>query len=159
MPKEVVELTCFKYVTSQYDYVGSWQITNRFTLEENRHTDALKGRYPRMLAMGRIKGATVIKNSNVVNVDGKYYDGRNLSALMTVTRQSQGFFNVRFASGLFPSGYKVFCTGYGANFKGAATNASDTGFDLYVSDDASLNNGDMEFMIMDYYWWYDYGAL
>lgn len=159
MPKEVVELTCFKYVTSQYDYVGSWQITNRFTLEENRHTDALKGRYPRMLAMGRIKGATVIKNSNVVIVDGKYYDGRNLSALMTATRQSKGFFNVRFASGLFPSGYKVFCTGYGANFKGAATNASDTGFDLYVSDDASLNNGDMEFMIMDYYWWYDYGAL
>lgn len=158
-PKEVVELTCFKYATSQYDYVGSWQITNRFTLEENRNTDAKKGRYPRMLAMGRIYGATVTKNSNAVSISGKYYDGRNLKSLITVTRQNKGYFNVRFSSGLFTSGYKVFCTAYGGNFKGAITNASDTGFDLYVSDDSSLNNGNIDFIVFDPYWWFDYSTL
>lgn len=159
MPKEVVELTCFRMPTNQYDIQGSWQITNRFTLEENRNTDALKGRYPRMLAMGRINGETVTKNSNAVSVSGKYYDGRNLSSLITVTRSKTGYFQVRFASGLFPVGYKVFCTAYGGNFKGAITNASDTGFDLYTSDGASLNNANVDFMIMDAYWWYQYSEL
>lgn len=159
MPKEVVELTCFRYATSQYDYVGSWQITNRFTLEENRHNNALKGRYPRMLAMGRISGGTVTNGSSAVAISGNYYDGRSLSSLITVTRNKTGYFYVRFNSGLFTSGYKVFCTGYGGNWKGAVTNLSDTGFDLYVSDDSSLNNGDIDFMIMDPYWWYNYNSL
>lgn len=160
MPKECVELTCFRQPPKNgFDIQGSWQITNRFTLEENRHPEALKGRYPRMLAMGRILGASVISGSSNVLVSGRYYDGRQLSDLMTVTRNTTGLYLVKFPSGLFPDGYKVFCTGYGGNFKGAVRDISDTSFYVYSSDDAKLNNADIDFMIMDEKWWFDYNSL
>ncbi len=159
MPKECVELTCFRQPPkSGFDIQGSWQISNRFTLEENRHTDALRGRYPRMLAMGRIHGATRDSTASV-RVSGKYYDGRNLSSLLTVTRDVTGFYLVKFASGIFPSDYKVFCTGYGGNFKGAIRDTTNTGFYVYASDDSFLNDADIDFMVMDDKWWYDYNTL
>lgn len=157
MPQEVVELTCFRMPPGDWDSKGGWQITNRYTLEENRNTNALTGRYPRMLAMGRIKGSNT--SSNTISVDGYYYDGRTLSSLFTVTRTKAGYYQVRFASGLFPSDCFIFCTGRGGNWKGAITNQSDTGFDLYVSDDASLNNGDCDIMILDSKWWFKYSEL
>lgn len=157
-PKEVVEFTCFRQPTNKFDIQGAWVVTNRYTLEENRQTGA-QGRFPRMLAMGRIKGATVTKGSNAVPISGKYYDGRDLSSLMTVTRQKAGYYQIRYSSGLIESNAMIFCTGFGQNMKGAITNQSDTGFDMYASDDSALNDSDINFMILDYDWWFDYKSL
>lgn len=157
-PKEVVEFTCFRQPTNKFDIQGAWVVTNRYTLEENRQTGA-QGRFPRMLAMGRIKGATVTKGSNAVPISGKYYDGRDLSSLMTVTRQKTGYYQIRYSSGLIESNAMIFCTGFGQNMKGAITNQSDTGFDMYASDNSSLNDSDINFMILDYDWWFDYKSL
>lgn len=155
MPKECVELTCFRQPpNSGFDIQGSWQITNRFTLEENRHTDALKGRYPRMLAMGRITGS-----KTGASISGYYYDGRYLSNLLSITRLEQGSYKITFANGVLPDGYKVMCTGYGGNWKGSVLNATQTGFNLYISDDDTLNDGSVEIMIMDDKWWYDYNSI
>lgn len=158
MPGEVVELTCFRMPTKSFDIQGSWQITNRFTLEENRNTDATQGRYPRMLAMGTIKGSDV--SSNMIAITGRWYDGKQLSSVFTVTRTKKGYFTVQTkGTHKLLSDYRVFCTGLNGNYKGATSNHTENGFDLMVSDDETLNNGDCEFMIMDNNWWYDYSVM
>lgn len=163
-PQEFVEFTCFqqppKTIGSSYFHtIGQWAMTGRFGLEHNRNNDCEKGRYPVMLAMGRLKGAGVSTNNARVTVEGRYYDGSYLSSKMTCTRVGQGHLRVTFASGLFPSGYYVFCTGYGANMKGSILNDSATGFDVYVADDSTLNDADISIMVLDGNWWFDYSTL
>lgn len=158
-PGECIELTCFRQPTSRFDIQGSWQQTGRFGMDNFRHAESILGRFPRMIAMGRISGSQTKNGSDAVPVSGRYYDGRYLQSLVTATRKSTGFFSIQFADGLLPDLYKVFCTGYGSNMKGATTNVTKAGFDLYVSDDATLNNGDIDFMIMDDNWWYDVNQI
>jgi hypothetical protein len=153
-PQSTVELTCFEmprtYKGETYDVVARWDITSRFDTDSFK-LEAASGRFPRMLAMGRIVGS-----SSGVSINGYYYDGRSLSSLITVTRNGVGAYHCVFASGLFPAGYKVFGTGYGAdNMKLSVDVLATTNFDVYVSDNETRNDGTVDFMILDPNWWYN----
>ena len=82
------------------------------------------------------------------------WNGKSISSVFSVVRSGTGNFSVTFASGTLPSGYFVFFSGKNGNWKGSILNQSDTGFRVYVSDDASLNNGDVNFIILDPEWWW-----
>ena len=149
-PQEVVEMTCFELPGSTERLkIGRWDITSRFSQADFYSRGAI-GRYPRMLAMGRITGS-----GSGVSISGYYYDGRSLSSLIKITRNGTGYYHLTFANNLFPSGYKVFCTGYGTGqMKGTVNVLDTTTFDVYVSDDASRNDGTVDFMILDSKWHY-----
>ena len=78
----------------------------------------------------------------------------NSSRKKSGNKEVTGDFVVTFPSGTFPSGYFVFFSGKNGNWKGSVYNQSDTGFNVYVADDASLNNGDVNFIVFDPNWYY-----
>lgn len=153
-PQTTVELTCFElpktFDGTTYDVVGRWDVTGRFG-ETDFVTSGAKGRYPLILALGRIIGG-----SSSAYLSGYYYDGRTLSSVFTVSRLGTGYYRLRLKSGSLPSGYTVMATGYGNTYmKGTTNNYTTTYFDVYVSDDASANDGSVEFMILSPNWWYN----
>lgn len=153
-PQTTVELTCFElpktFDGTTYDVVGRWDVTGRFG-ETDFVTSGAKGRHPLILALGRIIGG-----SSSASLSGYYYDGRTLSSVFTVSRMGTGYYRLRLKSGSLPSGYTVMATGYGNTYmKGTTNNYTTTYFDVYVSDDASANDGSVEFMILSPNWWYN----
>ena len=153
-PQTTVELTCFElpktFDGTTYDVVGRWDVTGRFG-ETDFVTSGAKGRHPLILALGRIIGG-----SSSASLSGYYYDGRTLSSVFTVSRLGTGYYRLRLKSGSLPSGYTVMATGYGNTYmKGTTNNYTTTYFDVYVSDDASANDGSVEFMILSPNWWYN----
>ena len=153
-PQSTVELTCFElpktFNGKTYDYVARWDITSRFDIDSFKLSNAT-GRFPRAIAIGSI---TISPNSSYVS--GKFHDGRELSAIFSVTRTGEGNCNIRCKSGIsLPDYYYVFCTGiYSAPRYGTVRNLNKSGFDLIMSDDSTANDGTVEFMILDYNWWY-----
>lgn len=153
-PQTTVELTCFElpktFDGTTYDVVGRWDVTGRFG-ETDFVTSGAKGRHPLILALGRIIGG-----SSSASLSGYYYDGRTLSSVFTVSRLGTGYYRLRLKSGSLPSGYTVMATGYGNTYmKGTTNNYTTTYFDVYVTDDASANDGSVEFMILSPNWWYN----
>lgn len=153
-PQEVVEMTCM--ATSEITdsgYSAEWMITARFSQNDFRNNSQV-GRYPMALAIGRIHGKD--SSSKVAPyIDGRFYDGRYLSDLFNIVRNGTGDYSITFASGLLGSSYHIFFTGLNNNWKGSALNCSNNGFDVYIADDATLNDGDVEFMILGENWWYN----
>lgn len=156
-PQEIIEMTCFERQGSTSTNIkGQWVLTARFGVR-NFQSANIKGRFPLMLAMGRISGG-----ANYVYANGNMWDGRDLSTLFTCTRltggkNNAGRYKIAFANGLFPSGYKVFCTGYGSWINDARVyETANDHFSLGFSDDASENDGSCDFMIMGLGW--DYPA-
>lgn len=149
-PQEIIEMTCFERPsTTQGRKCGQWVLTGRFGTDSFKKADA-KGRFARVLAMGKLGG-----NASTVGISGVMYDGRSLSSAgFTITRTGTGSYTVSFPSGTLTSGYYVFFTGYGANLKGSYMNDTNTGFNVVVSDDSSYNDGEVVFMILDSNWWY-----
>ena len=149
-PQEIIEMTCFERPsTTQGRKCGQWVLTGRFGTDSFKRSDA-KGRFARVLAMGKLGG-----NASTVGISGMMYDGRSLSSAgFTITRTGTGSYTVSFPSGTITSGYYVFFTGYGANLKGSYMNDTNTGFKVVVSDDSSYNDGEVVFMILDSNWWY-----
>jgi hypothetical protein len=152
-PQEVLEVSCLRLPPNTYgDFpiIGKWLITGRFGTDNFKYSDA-RGRFPRMMAMGRITGT-----SSGVSIDGDFYDGRSVSSVFSASRQGVGFYRISFSSGVLPYGYKVMLTGYGSDkMKGTSDNYSGTFFDVYISDDASTNDGSCEFIVFAPYWQYD----
>lgn len=154
-PQSTVELTCFElpktFNGKTYNYVARWDITSRFDTDNFKLSQAT-GRFPRSIAIGTI---TISSNSSYIS--GKFHDGRELSSVFSVTRTGEGNGNIRCKSGInLPNSYYVFCTGsYSAPRYGTVRNLTKSGFDLTMSDDDSANDGTVEFMILDYNWWYD----
>jgi hypothetical protein len=160
-PQEVLELTCFELPPSKYSgtysnlvKVGKWYITGRFAQEDFR-SNLPVGRFPRLIAMGRITGT-----DKGASISYTFYDGRT-SDIFSVTRTGTGVYSVSWSSGVIPSGYFLMLTGFGANYggssplKGTVWSQSSTSFIVHVSDDASENDGSCNFMIFAPGWEYD----
>ena len=151
-PQEIVEMTCFAYKDEDDTAVyGRWEITSRFSQESFNQSDA-KGRFPRALAIGRIG-----HNGSAATLSGYWYDGRSLSSVLSLSRSSAGVYNLTMKNGeTLPSGCIIFCTGqYTACRYGTISNLTTSGFTLTISDDSSANEGYVNIMILDPYWWYN----
>lgn len=156
-PQESIEFTCFeREPPNSYErsYSLSWRCTNRFTINEWQQ-ESCKGRYPRILAMGKITGT-----SNSVYLSGEFHDGRSISSVLKVSRTSTGKYTVSFASGELPSGYFVFVVGSSPIYGGSNPNKASidskgtTSFVVSISDDTSRNDGSVDFIIFSPYWSY-----
>lgn len=156
-PKESIEFTCFeRKPPNSYEksYSLSWQCTNRFTVNEWQQ-ESCKGRYPRILAMGKITGT-----SNTAYLSGEFHDGRRISSVFSVSRSGEGKYTVSFASGTLPSGYFVFVVGSSPIYRGSNPNKASidskgtTSFVVSTSDDASRNDGSVDFIIFSPNWSY-----
>ena len=149
-PQEVIEMTCFERTGSDVGKVkGQWVLTNRFGLVDFKQ-DSAEGRHPLCLAMGIIYGS-----SGTPFISGRMWDGRTLSdAGFTISRTREGDYAVSFPSGTLTSDYSVFFTGYGSNMKGSLISPTSTGFSVMISDDTSLNDGDVQFIVLDSNWWF-----
>ena len=150
-PQEIIEMTCFERSGSVAGRKkGQWVLTGRFGID-NFKLDGAKGRFARVLAMGIITG-----NGSTPSISGKMWNGKTLAqASFSITRNDEGNYSVSFPSGTLTSGYYVFFTGYGDNWKGSLINPTDTGFGVKVADDASLNDGNVSFIILDASWYFD----
>jgi hypothetical protein len=153
-PQEVLEVSCLRLppnsFNSDFQIIGKWLITGRFGTDNFKYSEA-QGRFPRVMAMGRITGT-----SSGVSLDGFFYDGRNVSSVFSASRQSAGFYRISFESGVLPFGYKVMLTGYGNKMKGTSDNYDTTYFDVYISNDATTDDGSCEFIIFAPYWQYNF---
>lgn len=148
-PQEIIEMTCFERTGSTADTrKAEWVLTGRFGFDDFKRSSAT-GRFPRALAIGVLYGS-----ATTPYFSGYMWNGKSISSVFSVVRSGTGNFSVTFASGTLPSGYFVFFSGKNGNWKGSILNQSDTGFRVYISDDASLNNGDVNFIILDPEWWY-----
>ena len=152
-PQTTVEFTCFelpkKYNNVTYDVVARWDVTGRFGQEQFKQASSV-GRYPMMIAMGTLNGGTS------PYLSGYWYNGKSLSTMMSVARSGEGYYTLTMKSGSLPSGYFVFATGTGDNeMKPTIGTRGTTSFIIYISDDASRNDGSCVFMIMDPNWWYN----
>lgn len=158
-PQEVVEMTCFERpgstATTTY---ARWEITSRFSQRDFFNSSA-KGRYPLLLAVGRISGS-----GSGVSISGTMYDGRSLSSVITGKyRDGTGKYRFTFPNTLFPGGYKIMLTGYGtvvgsssAWTKGTVlSEGGSTSFTIGISDDASANDGSCNIFIFAPGWEYD----
>lgn len=151
-PQEVIEMTCFERTGSTSETrKAEWVQTGRFGVDDFKK-EAATGRFPRAVAIGTLYGSP----SNP-NFSGYMWNGTLISSVFTVVRNSMGNFAVTFNSGTLPSGYFVFFSGRDGNWKGSILNQSDTGFTVYISDDNSLNDGDVNFIIIDPNWWWKNG--
>ena len=151
-PQEIVEMTCFAYKDEDDTAVyGRWEITSRFNQESFNQSDA-KGRFPRALAIGRIG-----HNGSAATLSGYWYDGRSLSSVLSLSRSSAGVYNLTMKNGeTLPSGCIIFCTGQDTACRyGTISNLTTSGFTLTISDDSSANEGYVNIMILDPYWWYN----
>lgn len=151
-PQEIVEMTCFAYKDEDDTAVyGRWEITSRFSQESFNQSDA-KGRFPRALAIGRIG-----HNGSAATLSGYWYDGRSLSSVLSLSRSSAGVYNLTMKNGeTLPSGCIIFCTGQDTVCRyGTISNLTTSGFTLTISDDSSANEGYVNIMILDPYWWYN----
>lgn len=151
-PQEIVEMTCFAYKDEDDTAVyGRWEITSRFSQESFNQSDA-KGRFPRALAIGRIG-----HNGSAATLSGYWYDGRSLSSVLSLSRSSAGVYNLTMKNGeTLPSGCIIFCTGQDTACRyGTISNLTTSGFTLTISDDSSANEGYVNIMILDPYWWYN----
>ena len=148
-PQEVIEMTCFERTGSTSETrKAEWVLTGRFGVDDFKK-EAATGRFPRAVAIGTLYGSP----SNPY-FSGYMWNGISISSVFTVVRNSIGNFAVTFNSGTLPSGYFVFFSGRDGNWKGSILNQSDTGFTVYISDDNSLNDGDVNFIILDPNWWW-----
>lgn len=152
-PQEIVEMTCFAYKDEDDTAVyGRWEITSRFSQECFIQTNA-KGRFPRALAIGRVG-----HNGSAATLSGYWYDGRSLGSVLSLTRSAAGVYKITMKNSgeLLPSGCLIFCTGaHTAPRYGTISKQSTSGFTLTVSDDSSANEGYVNIMILDPYWWYN----
>lgn len=148
-PQEVIEMTCFERTGSTSETrKAEWVLTGRYGADDFKK-EAATGRFPRAVAIGTLYGSP----SNPY-FSGYMWNGISISSVFTVVRNSTGNFSVTFKSGTLPSGYFVFFSGRDGNWKGSILNQSDTGFTVYISDDDSLNDGDVNFIILDPNWWW-----
>lgn len=152
-PQEMLEVACLQLPPKTYkgfDLIGKWTISARFGTDQFKDSRT-SGRFPRVMAMGRINGS-----GSGVWLSGSYFDGRGVSSVLSASRNGTGFYRISFASGILPDGYKVMLTGYGTDqMKGTVHNYNTTYFDVYTADDASRNDGSCEFIIFAPYWDYD----
>lgn len=154
-PQEVVELTCFGISPKELGkdsnaICGKWYLTNRFA-PENFRREGVIGRFPRMLAMGRLTGSTA-----GAWVSGYFWDGNSLSSVFTITRLAAGKYKATLKSGTMPSGCKVFCNGYGSDVIDArVVEVTTTSFTVALFDDLTLNDSSCDFMLMGPDWDYD----
>lgn len=144
-PQEMIEVTCFK----TDDNTAQWVLTNRFSFQ-NFRTANETGRYPLMLALGRIS-----YNDGSVSINGRMYDGNFISSVSSIERLEKGLYKVTFNSGVIPNTFKVFTTGYGSKIVDARVyEISSNSFTIGLSDDDSVNDGSCDFMILGDYWYY-----
>ena len=149
-PQEIIEMTCFERAGSVTGRKkGQWVLTGRFGVDSFKQIGA-KGRFARVLAMGKLGG-----NASTVAISGVMYDGRTLAnAGFTITRTGEGRYTISFPSGTLTSGYYVFFSGHGDLWKGSYLDETNTGFKVIISDDSSPNDGEVVFMILDSSWWF-----
>ncbi len=149
-PQEVIEMTCFERTgSSETSRRAEWVLTGRFGID-NFKLEAATGRFPRILAMGTLFGS-----ASTPYLSGYMWNGKRISTVFTLSKNETGNYSVRFTSGTLPNGYYGFFSGMNGNWKGSIFNQTSTGFDVYISDDASLNDGDVNFIIFDPNWYYE----
>lgn len=152
-PQEIVEMTCFAYKDEDDTTVyGRWEITSRFGQESFIQSNA-QGRFPRALAIGRIG-----HSGSAATLSGYWYDGRSLGSVLSLTRSSAGVYKITMkdTNETLPGACWIFCTGeHSAPRYGTISDRSESGFTLTVSDDSSANEGYVNIMILDPYWWYN----
>ena len=158
-PQETVEIA---YLEKPYtggggagSFAGRWELVGRFSQELFiNNTDI--GRFPRMLAIGRL----VYNNGNPY-ISGDWWNGKPITTKLTPSRLGTGKYRIAFAPSDIPSGYKVLVSGYGAiaggsnSIKAGVWETASDHFDVYTSDDASNNDGSFDFMIFAPNWWYN----
>ena len=155
-PMEIVEMTCFELPGSTSAVrMGRWEITSRFSWEDFVNTGA-KGRHPLILAIGKLDG-----EENGSSLRGTWWDGRQLSSILTVERQNVGRYRISFSSSDIPSGYNVMATGVGYNYtKETPVTATimETGagyFDIWIYGGDSKTDGSCDFIIYAPGWQYN----
>lgn len=157
-PQEIVEMTCFELPGSTESVrKARWEITSRFSWGDFVNREA-KGRFPLVLAIGRINGY-----NTGASLSGTWWDGRSITSILSVSRQDAGKYRISFSSSNVPSGYKVLLTGYGNSYgesdapiKGTIMSLSSTYFDVWTSDDSTRNDGSCEFIIFAPSWQYKF---
>ncbi len=153
LPQETVEVTNFLKSDGENSYTCEWIMTNRFGPENFRKTNGYKGRFPRMLALGRL---TYYESSNSASISGILWDDRSMSSCMTVVREQKGRYIVSFENGLFPDGYKVIVSGYGSwTVDARVFEAAGDHILIGMSDDETGNDSNCEIMILAPVWSYD----
>ncbi len=151
MPQETVEITNFLVDETDTFIECQWLMSNRFGADNFRNTDAYIGRFPRMLAMGRLT-----YSDGTPGISGNFWDGRYLSNLMTVERIEEGRYKISFDTSLMPSGYKVLVCGYGSwNIDARVFETTSSSFSIGMSDDATCNDSNCELFIFAPQWAYN----
>lgn len=156
-PQEVVEMSCFELpkTNSNQNYRATWTISARLS-QDDFITNGATGRFARIMAILRIVGS-----SSGATLSGEFYDGSSISTKFTVSRQDAGYYRVSFSSGVLPSGYRIMATGYGTivggtnPIKACVRTIATTYFDIYLSDDASRNDGSCDLVIFAPSWSYN----
>lgn len=152
LPQETVEITNFLVSEDESMYECQWLMSNRFGPENFRDTNGHIGRFPRMLAMGRI----VVSSSGALSLSGTFWDGRSLSSIMTIEKLATGHYKISFESGLMPNGYKVWACGYGSWIIDARVfETTSSSFSIGLSDDDSANDSSCEIFIFAPLWAYN----
>lgn len=149
-PQEVIEMTCFERKgSSETVRLAEWVLTGRFGID-NFKLEAATGRFPRILAMGTLFGS-----ADNPYLSGYMWNGKLISTVFTLSKNGRGNYSVKFTSSTLPNGYYGFFSGRNGNWKGSILNQTSTGFDVYISDDDTLNDGDVNFIIFDPNWYYE----
>lgn len=157
-PQETIEIA---YLQKPYtgnsnpnSFAGCWELTGRFS-QELFINDTDKGRFPRLLAMGRMN-----YNNNSTYISGSWWDASDITSKLSVARQDTGKYRISFNSADIPAGYKIIVSGYGAiaggsnSIKAGVYETASTYFDVHTSDDASRNDGSFDFIIFAPNWEY-----
>lgn len=155
-PQETVELTCFELPVSTdsngntCDYAGEWVITNRFGTDNFKQSNAT-GRFTRMIALGKLE----FLSNGGYNINGKWYNGKNIDDMMALTRNANGAITLTLKSGSFPTqDYYVIATGYGQDhIKATVLSSSTTSFTIQLSNNTGATSGTCSFMVLDFNWW------
>ena len=141
LSRECVELMGYG---TEDDFYG-WIVLNRIDLM----TNARYGKEMKVLAFGRVTGG---KSTETTSIQARTFDGSSLSVEWVATGRYKVY--VPSAWNLQDNNYMAVLTGYGfvegstkAATKATLLGAYSTYFEVFVSDDASANNGSFMFIL------------
>ena len=151
-PQETIELTCFAVAENE----ATWEVTSRFSQRDfaSFGDDGVVGRFPLMLAMGYC-----VNSNNSFSFDGTMWNQKSIGSVFSIYRKGEGMYNLKFSTANIPKGSFFVVGGYGTTINDARLgycnwNGTNSYVEVYLSDDASLNDGSFYFMVFAPNWDY-----
>lgn len=153
-PKETYELSCFELPPdSSGRQIGEWRISNIYG--EKQFNSSTAGRHPIIYARGKLS----TDSNGGISLEGEWWEGTTIQDKLGLSKLETGKYKIRLSANANAGPCAIMVCGYGnaigsTNHPIKATVMSDSynEFEIWTSDDETVNDGSFLFIIYSTEW-------